>query len=476
MAFSVITFIKSLIIQTEGTLTPASIEITPAGTAGTKTTVVSSQTANRTITLPDTTGTMLLNPMTTSGDLMYGGAGGVVTRLGNGTANQVLTSNGTTVAPSWQGAGGVATVTEGDLIQNVSLAASVATNSLTISLKVAAGTDATGSDQVKIGFRSITLTSGVISLVAHSAALSTVISSGSTAGHTSAVEGQLYIYAINNAGAIELAWSSIYQDETKLVTTTAEGGAGGADSISTIYSTTARTGVACRLIGRMLSTQTTAGLWAAVPTNIQVGSIGKLGGMINPMTTSGDIIYSSNGGMPTRLANGTSGQFLKSNGTTLAPSWANTSGSGGGGVIHVRDEKATATNGGASSTATHHIRTLNTVVTNTISGASLASNKITLPAGTYNIRASAPALAAGLHRIRLVNVTDSTVVLLGSSAYNDGPNYIETHSFISGQFTLAGTKDLNITHYIQVADSDGLGKAVNDTFVNVYTSVFIEKT
>lgn len=473
MAFSITRFIKSLIIQTEGTLTPASIEITPAGTAGTKTTVVSSQTANRTITLPDTTGTMLLNPMTTSGDLMYGGANGVVTRLGNGTAAQVLTSNGTTLAPSWQGAGGVATVTEGDTIQNLGLTASVATNALTISLKVAAGTDATGTDQVKIGFRSTTLTSGVISLVAHSAALSTVISSGSTGGHTNAVEGSLYIYAINNAGAIELAWSSIYFDETKLVTTIAEGGAGTADSISAIYSSVARTSVACRLIGRMLSTQTTAGLWAAVPTNIQVGSIGKIGAMINPMTTLGDTIYYGNGGVPTRLANGTSGQFLKSNGTTLAPSWDNPT--SGGGVIHVRDEKATATAGGGSS-AGSNIRTLNTVVTNTISGASLASNQITLPAGTYNIIASAPAGEAGKHRIRLVNVTDSTVALLGTSAFNDVTSYMQTDSVISGQFTLAGTKALNITHYIQFAAvTTGLGQAMNDTFVNVYTSVFIEK-
>lgn len=40
---------------------------------------------------------------TTGGDLIYGGASGAPTRLANGTAGQVLTSNGTTTAPSWQG-------------------------------------------------------------------------------------------------------------------------------------------------------------------------------------------------------------------------------------------------------------------------------------------------------------------------------------------------------------------------------------
>ncbi|MDQ3158511.1 MAG: hypothetical protein M3P98_00005, partial [bacterium] len=41
------------------------------------------------------------NPMTTGGDLVYGGASGVETRLANGTAGQVLQSNGTTLAPTW---------------------------------------------------------------------------------------------------------------------------------------------------------------------------------------------------------------------------------------------------------------------------------------------------------------------------------------------------------------------------------------
>lgn len=43
---------------------------------------------------------------------------------------------------------------------------------------------------------------------------------------------------------------------------------------------------------------------------------------LSPMTTGGDIIYGGASGTGTRLANGSSGQFLKSNGTTTAPSWA----------------------------------------------------------------------------------------------------------------------------------------------------------
>ncbi len=42
-----------------------------------------------------------LSPMTTGGDLIYGGASGAGTRLANGTAGYLLQANGTTLAPTW---------------------------------------------------------------------------------------------------------------------------------------------------------------------------------------------------------------------------------------------------------------------------------------------------------------------------------------------------------------------------------------
>jgi len=44
------------------------------------------------------------NPMTAAGDIIYGGASGVPTRLGKGTAGQVLTMNGDATAPEWANA------------------------------------------------------------------------------------------------------------------------------------------------------------------------------------------------------------------------------------------------------------------------------------------------------------------------------------------------------------------------------------
>jgi len=124
-----------------------------------------------------------------------------------------------------------------------------------------------------LAFRSTTLTSGAPTLVSNAAQITTTISSGSTGGTISAVQSEIVILAINNAGTMELAWTNlaggVNLDETTLINTTAEGGAGAADSATVIYSTTARTGVAFRVVGIFRSTQTTAGTWAQTPALVQ---------------------------------------------------------------------------------------------------------------------------------------------------------------------------------------------------------------
>ena len=45
----------------------------------------------------------IVNPMTTQGDVIYGGVSGLPTRLGIGTGNQVLMAQGNSTTPSWRG-------------------------------------------------------------------------------------------------------------------------------------------------------------------------------------------------------------------------------------------------------------------------------------------------------------------------------------------------------------------------------------
>ena len=143
-------------------------------------------------------------------------------------------------------------------------------------------------------------------------------------------------------------------------------------------------------------------------------------------------------------------------------------------ILHVRDEKTAGTSAGTSLTG-DNIRVLNTVARNTISGASLGSNQITLPLGTYTVNASAPALQSGYHKLRLVNVTDSTNVLIGQSCYSAAASVVQTTSTILGVFTLAATKVLNLTHYIAGGSApNGLGGGTG-ILTEVYAEVFITK-
>lgn len=154
-------------------------------------------------------------------------------------------------------------------IKNFSLAASVASNILTIAAKDKSGSDASAGSPIRASFRNATAATGTYTVVSHTSSLSMDVSSTATLGHANGVARFIYVYLINNAGTIELAVSSTLYETGSIVTTTTMSSA--ADSLTAIYSTTGRTGVALRLVGRLLSSQATAGTWASTMTEITCG-------------------------------------------------------------------------------------------------------------------------------------------------------------------------------------------------------------
>lgn len=184
---------------------------------------------------------------------------------GAATSGQVLTADGAS-GTSWSTPASAPDISYE--VSNLAIAASVGSNALTIAIKGKDGNDPSGSNVVKVGVRSSTLTSGVYNQRTITSALSMTVSSGSTLGHASNIAHNIWVYLIDNAGTLELAVSQTLFNENEIVSTTAEGGAGAADSNRTMYSTTARSNVSFRCIGLLRSTQTTAGTWAAVPTNV----------------------------------------------------------------------------------------------------------------------------------------------------------------------------------------------------------------
>lgn len=114
MAIGLYKIIKGLLIKEEGTLTPAELEILPSGSAGTKTTLESSQTSSRIVILPDADTTLVgddntvaltnktidadLNTITGIGNAeIETGANIARNKLASGTANRVVVNDGSGV-------------------------------------------------------------------------------------------------------------------------------------------------------------------------------------------------------------------------------------------------------------------------------------------------------------------------------------------------------------------------------------------
>lgn len=160
-------------------------------------------------------------------------------------------------------------------------------NQLTVALKTRAGSDPSATDPVIAIFRDPTLTSGLYVIEKITSALSFTISAGSTFGFTNSLSSRLYWGLIRpSAGTVEMcAWHPLVKssteislfsiDETRLISTTAEGGAGAADSAGVIYSATARASVPIRVGGYFdIQTGATAGNWsnaATVLINMGIG-------------------------------------------------------------------------------------------------------------------------------------------------------------------------------------------------------------
>jgi len=233
-------------------------------------------------------------------------------------------SNYTLTLPTASGTVALTSNIPSATIQIQPISASVAASALTIS-----------ASALNLDFRSTTLGSGTVTTVSGTPA-NLVISSGSTLGTVNATASRIVVLALNNAGTIELAAVNIsggnQLDETNLISTTAEGGAGAADSANVIYSTTARTSVAYRVIGYIESTQATAGTWATAPSTIQ----GYGGQALNAMSSLG---YGQTYSAPTRALTTT---YYNTTGKPITCVIVGSSGVGNFGSLSVSINGATA--------------------------------------------------------------------------------------------------------------------------------------
>ena len=225
-----------------------------------------------------------------------------------------------------------------------------------------------------------------------------------------------------------------------------------------------------------------AGYLGNIPTAVPLSSADLADGIITSAKivdgtiVNADINASSAIAISKISATGTTNQVLRMNSGATALEFATVSGTTfGSALLHVRDEKANGTNAGTFTSGSYVKRDLNTTLTNEISGASISSSVITLPAGTYYIIASAPQLYVASHKIKLRNTTDGSDTLIGTTEYAN-PSADTTRSFVAGRFTIAGQKNFELQHRCSTTVADfGFGYRASFGDIEVYTDVQIWK-
>ncbi len=208
------------------------------------------------------------------------------------TDGYVLTADGAGVS-AWEVAPTAAVIDQSYELTNLTLAGSIASNILTIALKTKDGGDPGVSDTVKIGFRNSTATTGTYAQVEVSSALSLELGATVSLEFLTATSNTFYIYALNNAGTVELfASAHAFWDEGRVQTTSTLG-----TSNAVLYGDNVRTDKAIRLIGRMVATWTTGVGWSSlVNVDLIPFSIGKIACSYNTNTalavvTTNPVLY-----------------------------------------------------------------------------------------------------------------------------------------------------------------------------------------
>lgn len=183
---------------------------------------------------------------------------------------------------SWNGLLGAVVSSTPGAINNLGLAASVSASALTIAIKDASGNDPSAGSPVVISFRNATATTGTPSTLSITAAASIVVSSGSTLGSANGTAFNIYIVGFNDAGTFRLGVMNASTTDiiyplaaTGIASSTAEGGAGAADSAGVFYTGTAVSSKAFVVLGRFTYGATplaTAGTYATAPDAVELVS------------------------------------------------------------------------------------------------------------------------------------------------------------------------------------------------------------
>jgi hypothetical protein len=144
-------------------------------------------------------------------------------------------------------------------------------------------------------------------------------------------------------------------------------------------------------------------------------------------------------------------------------------------ILYVREEQPSGTASSSSGTFGVTQCPLNTVKVNEISGASLASNQVTLPAGTYEYEGSTVAYGSALtHKAMLYNVTDLVYTDYGTSSSSNSTASDTSRAFLRGKMTLTSPKVFQLRRY-NTGSSAGPAQPASAAATEVYFEILFKK-
>lgn len=145
-----------------------------------------------------------------------------------------------------------------------------------------------------------------------------------------------------------------------------------------------------------------------------------------------------------------------------------------------QNRQPSGTPSGESFTAnTWNQRALNSIISNTIAGATLTANQVSLPKGTYEVYADAVCSVNGQvlgQQLRLQNITAATTLVIGTTQkiqQNTGGDPNGLCNILQGVFVLGVTSSVELDSFIitsggTVAGGYPLSSGVSEVYVNVY--------
>jgi len=190
-------------------------------------------------------------------------------------------------------------------------------------------------------------------------------------------------------------------------------------------------------------------------------------GLSSPLTTKGDVWGFSS--VDARIPVGANNQVLTADSAQpLGLKWATPGASPAvafSAYLLFQDQKTAGTDGGTFTSGAWRQRDINTKISDVGSHGSVASNQITLDAGTYVCDIMCPAFAVDQNMARLQDVTNSVTLAWGSSSEANHSTSVLSPSWIRGTFTLTGSTTLQIQHRCATTENtNGFGAQVNGNF------------